>query len=86
MIKAQREGGTSGADAKCRLETSCGLSLDAGSAQTAPGVWGREGSVGSHNQPCVKEGVARLPTKGQLDLRVGVVEGLVSHSLVSHKW
>jgi hypothetical protein len=31
-----------------------------------------------------KEGVARLPTKGQLDLRVGVVEGLVSHSLVSH--
>ena len=84
-IKSQREGGTSGADAKCRLETSCGLSLDAGSAQTAPGVWPRQGSVGSHNQPCVKEGVARLPTKGQLDLRVGVVEGLVSYSLVSHK-
>ena len=83
-IKSQREGGTSGADAKCRLETSCGLSLDAGSAQTAPGDWPREGSVGSHNQPCVKEGVARLPTKGQLILRVGAVEGLVSHSLVSY--
>ena len=54
MIKAQREGGTSGADAKCRLETSCGLSLDAGSAQTAPGVCPREGSVDSHNQPCVR--------------------------------
>ena len=84
MIKAQREGGTSGADAKCRLETSCGLSLDAGSAQTAPGDWPREGSVGSHNQPCVKEGVARLPIKSQLDLSVGVAEGLFSHSLVSH--
>ena len=57
-------GVTSGADAKCRLETSCGLSLDAGSAQTAPGVCPREGSVGSHDQPCVKEGVALLPTKG----------------------
>ena len=77
-------GVTSGADAKCRLETSCGLSLDAGSAQTAPGVWGREGSVGSHNQPCVKEGVARLPTKGQLILREGAVEGLASHSVIFH--
>jgi hypothetical protein len=28
--------------------------------------------------------VAQLPTKGQLDLRVGVAEGLVSHSLVSY--
>jgi hypothetical protein len=64
MIKAQREGQTSGADAECRLETSCGLSLDAGSAQTTPGVWPRQGSVGSHDQPCVKEGVALLPTKG----------------------
>ena len=84
MIKAQREGGTSGADAKCRLETSCGLSLDAGSAQTAPGDWPREGSVGSHNQPCVKEGVARLPTKGQFILREGAVEGLASHSVIFH--
>jgi hypothetical protein len=84
MIKAQREGQASEADAECRLETSCGLSLDAGSAQTAPGVWPRQGSVGSHDQPCVKEGMARLPTKGQLILRVGAVEGLVSHSLVSH--
>ena len=83
-IKSQREGGTSGADAKCRLETSCGLSLDAGSAQTAPGDWPREGSVGSHNQPCVKEGVARLPTKGQLILREGAVEGLASHSVIFH--
>ena len=32
-----------------------------------------------------EEGVTGLPSKGQFDLRVGVVEGLVSHSLVSHK-
>jgi hypothetical protein len=31
------------------LVRSCGLSLDAGSAKTAPGVWPRQGSVGSHD-------------------------------------
>ena len=43
-IKAQREGWTSGADAECRLQTSCSLSWNASSILTVPGAkWRHEG-------------------------------------------